>query len=139
MKTQGDEQPVAHDSEPRLEDAYIGEWIARSHLKGKFLHASGFGWLKFDGRRWALAAGLVDRLSTTRVMDDAIEMAERLSKRPPLAVSRVLKAVSAGEYEGIMEGLRQEQEGIAAASRSEDSVEGFTAFLEKRDPVFKGR
>lgn len=36
----------------RLEDAHIGEWIAGEYLQGKFLHAAGFRWLKFDGRRW---------------------------------------------------------------------------------------
>lgn len=37
---------------PRLEDAYIGAHIAEHHLRGKFLHYNGFGWMKFDGRRW---------------------------------------------------------------------------------------
>jgi putative DNA primase/helicase len=36
----------------RLEDAHIGSRIARDHLKEKFLHTKGFGWLKFDRRRW---------------------------------------------------------------------------------------
>ena len=35
----------------RLEDAHIGERIARDHLQ-EFVHAKGFGWLKFDERRW---------------------------------------------------------------------------------------
>lgn len=37
---------------PRLEDAYIGAWIALRYLEGKFLHCNGFGWMYFDGRRW---------------------------------------------------------------------------------------
>jgi P4 family phage/plasmid primase-like protien len=37
---------------PRLEDTYIGAWITQHYLEGKFLHHSGFRWMKFDGRRW---------------------------------------------------------------------------------------
>ena len=40
--------------ETRLEDAYIGELIADQHLSGNYLHASGYGWMKFDGRRWKI-------------------------------------------------------------------------------------
>ena len=35
----------------RLEDAHIGQRIARDHLQ-EFVHVKGFGWLKFDERRW---------------------------------------------------------------------------------------
>jgi P4 family phage/plasmid primase-like protien len=41
---------------PRLEDAYIGARIAEGHLKGKFLHHNAYGWMNFDGRRWAPVA-----------------------------------------------------------------------------------
>lgn len=36
----------------RLEDSYIGEWIAENHLRGKFLYSGQFHWMKFDGCRW---------------------------------------------------------------------------------------
>lgn len=42
----------APPSEIRLEDAYIGEFIADQHLAGTYVCASGYGWKKFDGRRW---------------------------------------------------------------------------------------
>jgi enoyl-CoA hydratase/carnithine racemase len=71
-------------------------------------------------------------------MDDVLEFAESLAKRPPLAVAAVLKAVSAGEYEGIDKGLDVEDEGTAIVSTSKDCIEGFTAFFEKRDPNFQG-
>ncbi len=87
----------------------------------------------------ALKIGLVDRISSGEVINDALDMAAGLSTRPPLAVARVLRAISAGEYRGIDEGLRIELDGCMKAGRSEDAAEGFTAFLEKRDPVFKGK
>ncbi len=87
----------------------------------------------------ALEIGLVNQLSTAdQLMTDALEFAAKLVKRPPLAVGCVLKAISAGEYEGFEQGLKVEEEGSAIVGKSKDCVEGFTAFLEKREPVFKG-
>jgi enoyl-CoA hydratase/carnithine racemase len=87
----------------------------------------------------ALECGLVNQLSTAdKLMEDAMAFAEILVKRPPLAVGCVLKAVSAGEYEGFEQGLKVEEEGTAIVGKSQDRVEGFTAFLEKREPMFKG-
>ena len=87
----------------------------------------------------ALECGLVNQLSTAeKLMEDAMAFAEILVKRPPLAVGCVLKAISAGEYEGLEQGLKVEEEGSAIVGKSKDCVEGFTAFLEKREPVFIG-
>jgi enoyl-CoA hydratase/carnithine racemase len=87
----------------------------------------------------ALACGLVNQLSTAdNLMADAMAFAETLVKRPPLAVDCVLRAISAGEYEGFERGLQVEEEGSAVVGKSKDCVEGFTAFLEKRAPVFTG-
>ena len=87
----------------------------------------------------ALECGLVNQISPPeKLMQDALAFAEKLAQRPPIAVSCVLKAISAGAYEGIDEGLRVEIEGSGIVSKSKDCVEGFTAFLEKRDPVFTG-
>ena len=68
-----------------------------------------------------------------------MEMAEELSKRPPLAVTWVLKAMMVGSERGALEGLKTELEGIRVTSQSQDAIEGFTAFMQKRKPVFKGK
>lgn len=87
----------------------------------------------------ALAIGLVNQIAPPEnLMQDVLAFADRLAHRPPIAVSCVLKAISTGTYQGIDEGLRVEAEGSATVSQSKDCVEGFTAFLEKRDPVFRG-
>ena len=89
--------------------------------------------------REALSIGLINQVSTKeKLMDDAIAFAEVLTKRPPLAVTAVLKAISAFDYKGLEAGLKVEEEGSAIVGKSKDCVEGFTAFLEKRDPVFTG-
>jgi enoyl-CoA hydratase/carnithine racemase len=87
----------------------------------------------------ALEAGLANQLAAPdKLMDTAIEFAEKLVKRPSLAMGCVLRAMSAGEYEGFEQGLKVEEEGSAIVGASKDCVEGFTAFLEKREPVFTG-
>lgn len=88
----------------------------------------------------ALEIGLIDKVSAPgEVLKDALELAGILAERPPLAVSAVLKAITAGLYHGIEEGLRVEEEGVNLVASSEDAREGITAFLEKRKPEFKGR
>lgn len=88
----------------------------------------------------AFEAGLVDKLSTPEtLMDDVMAMANILSQRPPIAVKCVLSAMLAGEEKGIDEGLRVELEGTKRVMNSEDAIEGFTAFMQKRDPSFKGK
>ncbi len=88
----------------------------------------------------ALSIGLINQISTRdRLMDDAIALAKVLAKRPPIAVGAVLKAISEYDYNGLESGLKVEEEGAAIVGKSNDCVEGFTAFLEKRDPVFTGK
>jgi enoyl-CoA hydratase/carnithine racemase len=84
--------------------------------------------------------GLVNQVTAPdNLMKETLSFAEKLAKRPPIAVSAVLKAISAGIYENMEQGLLMEAEGSKAVKGSEDAVEGFKAFLEKREPVFKGR
>ena len=90
--------------------------------------------------REALKIGLVNQVSTPgKLMDDALGFAGKLAERPPIAVSCVLKAMAAGEYEGLDKGLDVEAEGSARVRETKDRIEGFNAFLEKRKPVFTGK
>jgi hypothetical protein len=87
----------------------------------------------------ALEIGLVSQVSSPEnLMDDTFAFAEKLAERPPIAVGCVLKAMSAGEYEGLEKGLLVETEGTVRVRESKDCLEGFKAFLEKRKPVFSG-
>jgi enoyl-CoA hydratase/carnithine racemase len=87
----------------------------------------------------ALDMGMVDRvIPADRFMEDVFDFCRQLAERPPIAVGCVLKAVSAGVYQGMDAGLKVEREGSDRVRSTADCVEGFTAFLEKRDPKFKG-
>ena len=120
----------------------IPGWGGTQRLTRIVGKAKAFDMILFSKRidaREALSIGLINQISSRdKLMDDAISFAEVLSKRPPLAVGAVLKAISALEYEGLESGLKVEEEGSAIVGKSKDCVEGFTAFLEKRDPVFTG-
>jgi enoyl-CoA hydratase/carnithine racemase len=88
----------------------------------------------------AFEIGLVNRLSAPDVlMDAALAFAGELADRPPIAVRCVLDAITAGLYDGLDAGLGVEAHGSATVRSSEDCKEGFSAFLEKRKPVFNGR
>jgi len=87
----------------------------------------------------ALQMGLVNRLSSPEnLKNEAFALAEKLAERPPIAVRWVLRAMAAGEYEGLGKGFQVEAEGSLRVRDTKDRLEGFNAFLEKRQPIFTG-
>ena len=96
------------------------------------------------GRRWdaktAERWGLVNKVVGKKAwLTEAIELARVIAERPPLAVRLAKRAVQAAQETGLSEGLQAERELFEEAMASEDRVEGMNAFLEKREPQFKGR
>jgi enoyl-CoA hydratase/carnithine racemase len=74
-----------------------------------------------------------------RWLDEAIELASVVARRPPLAVKMAKQAVLAAEEMALSGGLAHERRLYELAMATEDRVEGMTAFLEKRRPQFRGR
>jgi enoyl-CoA hydratase/carnithine racemase len=88
----------------------------------------------------ALEIGLINQVSAPgKLMGDTLEFAGKLAEKPPIAVSCVLNAMATGNYEGLDKGLHVEAEGSARVRNTKDRIEGFTAFLEKRKPLFTGK
>ncbi len=87
----------------------------------------------------ALKIGLVDRICEEgSLMNEAMEFAEKLSKRPPIAVKAILKLVSMSPSISPEQHLKIEREELARLFTTKDMMEGMTAFAQKREPEFKG-
>ena len=63
----------------------------------------------------------------------------RIARRPPIAARLAKQAVLAAEETALAAGLENERRLFELAMATEDRVEGMDAFLEKREPEFKGR
>jgi enoyl-CoA hydratase/carnithine racemase len=72
-------------------------------------------------------------------LESALELAGEIAARPPIAARLAKQAVLAAEDSGLSAGLEHERRLYELAMATEDRVEGMRAFLEKRDPDFKGR
>ncbi len=87
----------------------------------------------------ALSIGLITRMSEPgRLMDDAKEMARQLARKAPLSVRAILDSVTRGMETTTEEGLKIELENVQGLWKTKDAKEGVSAFLEKREPVFRG-
>ena len=87
----------------------------------------------------ALNIGLITKISQPgQLMNDARELARALAKKAPVAVQIILDAVTRGLETTIDQGLKIELEGSQRVGKTKDAMEGMIAFIEKREPVFKG-
>ena len=105
--------------------------------------ARAFEWMS-SGRRltaaeahdWGLVSEVVegDGLAAR-----AAELAASLAAMPTRAIGMTKRLFDAAPTNSLDEQLELEAQLQSAATKSEDFREGVTAFLEKRDPEFKGR
>jgi enoyl-CoA hydratase/carnithine racemase len=72
-------------------------------------------------------------------LDSALELAQRIARRPPIAVRLAKQAVLAADETTLSSGLEHERRLYELSMATEDRMEGMDAFLEKRRPDFKGR
>ena len=71
-------------------------------------------------------------------LDQALELAQRIAKRPPIAARLAKQAVLGAEEASMTAGLEMERRLYEQSMATEDRIEGMDAFLEKRKPKFRG-
>ncbi len=88
----------------------------------------------------ALRIGLVSAVRPqARVVEEAERIAGRIAQRGPLAVRYAKEAISRGIDMPLEQALRYETDLTVILQTTEDRAEGVRAFLEKREPKFKGK
>lgn len=111
-------------------------------------HIIGRGWtneLALTGRDFtaeeALKMGFITRLCEDReaLLRQAKELAGAIAGLPPLTVQGTKEVLLQGRDQGVDAGLAYVAQKNAAQIPSEDMLEAVAAFLEKRQPTFKGR
>lgn len=84
--------------------------------------------------------GFIYKVVPAEELDNAVnELAQRYATGPTKAYSMVKKMLNKAYTANLNEMLLEEYYGQELAGRSEDYIEGVTAFTEKRKPVFKGK
>lgn len=88
----------------------------------------------------ALRLGLVDRLyPPAELLPAAMALAKSLAAKAPVALAQAKQAINQGLETSLERGLAREVALFGQVCTTEDRVEGTSAFLEKRQPVYKGR
>lgn len=84
--------------------------------------------------------GLVEFLvEDGRHLEKALEVAQRMCRWSPVALRLAKQSVRAAQETPLQAGLELEKELFLAAFGSEDGQEGVRAFVEKREPRYRGR
>jgi enoyl-CoA hydratase/carnithine racemase len=92
------------------------------------------------GAEEAHGLGFVNQIAGRKDwLEKAMELAQVIARRPPLAARLAKQAVQAADETGLAAGLDQERRLYELAMATEDRIEGMEAFIEKRKPEFKGR
>jgi len=84
--------------------------------------------------------GLADEVVPKENLDRTVtEFAEKLAGKPPVGLNKIKEAINRGVDTDLDAGLEIEQQALGHLLQTEDFREGIAAFMEKREPRWKGR
>ncbi|MGC8753545.1 MAG: enoyl-CoA hydratase [Thermosulfidibacteraceae bacterium] len=87
----------------------------------------------------AMVIGLVNEVvERERLLDRAFEIAREIAKKGPIAISQAKYAINRGYEVDIKSGLEIETKAYEVLIPTKDRLEGLKAFMEKREPNYKG-
>lgn len=87
----------------------------------------------------AKTLGLVqDVVPEGELMDHAILLADEIAKKPPVALAFIKDSVKRGRDMPLDLALEYEMRLFSILFSTEDQKEGMKAFIEKREPIFRG-
>lgn len=88
----------------------------------------------------AAELGLANQaFSEETLFDEAEKIAKTIAKKSPIAVSAALELLQYAKPSTYDEGVKAEANAFGQVFVSEDAKEGIQAFIEKREPEFKGK
>jgi enoyl-CoA hydratase len=86
----------------------------------------------------AYQLGLVNRLvPASRVVEEAVGLGERIGRNSPTSVRVTRRLIREAVEISEAEGWERTMQAAAEVGASGDGIEGATAFIEKRDPVWR--
>ena len=92
------------------------------------------------GAAEAFHIGLVDKtFPAEELREETLEIARGIAAKSPIALQAAKETILAARRMPLDEGLHFERAWFSLLFSTEDKEEGISAFLEKREPEFKGR
>ncbi|MEL0227934.1 MAG: enoyl-CoA hydratase/isomerase family protein [Gammaproteobacteria bacterium] len=111
--------------------ARLAKCVGEHHAMDMILRSK-----KISGKR-ALEIGLVHEVwPLENLKDAAIQLANELANQPAKAVESMMKVLVNSSDRSLKELIEEERQAVKDNSGTKDSLEGMTAFLEKRKPIF---
>jgi len=74
-----------------------------------------------------------------QVLENAYKIAKKIAKKSPMALKAAIELLNFSKTEEFYNGVNKEAELFGQVFLSEDGQEGIRAFMEKREPEFKGK